>query len=195
MTAGVSDTRWPACTKCGTVLDESALNSDSQCPVCRSQLRVAAFPALTRENTPGASPQLVVAGGEAACFYHPDKRAVVPCDSCGRFLCALCDIELDTKHYCPGCLETTGPSKAVAPLESRRIRYDHVVWSLLILPIPFCMISAPVTATVALILVIWKWRAPPSLLVNTRIRLALGGAVAVAELVGMGLFWILVSRG
>ena len=31
--------------------------------------------------------------GESSCFYHPNKRAVVPCDQCGRFLCTLCRVD------------------------------------------------------------------------------------------------------
>ena len=30
--------------------------------------------------------------GEASCYFHAHKRAAVPCDGCGRFLCSLCDL-------------------------------------------------------------------------------------------------------
>ena len=131
---------------------------------------------------------MILAAGEAACFYHAEKRAVVPCDACGRFLCALCDVTLGEKHYCPACLQTAREAAALGPVERGRVRYDQVVWSLLILPLPFCVLP-PITATAALVLALVKWHAPPSLVVKTRARLVSGMIVAVMELGAMVLFW------
>jgi hypothetical protein len=42
-----------------------------------------------------------------------------------------------------------------------------------------------------MVLVFWKWRAPPSLVVNTRLRLALGGVLAVLELAAVSALWVI----
>ncbi len=163
--------------------------ADLVCPGCGAQMQITAFPALYRAAATGASAELVIADGEATCFYHPEKRAAAPCDSCGRFLCALCDVGLDGKHYCPACLEAGSRKGKLQSLERSRTRYDQVVWSLLVLPLVLCWVAAPITATAALILAIWKWRAPGSLVANTRLRLALAMAVALVEMAGSTWIW------
>ena len=75
------------------------------------------------------------------------------------------------------------------PLERGRTRYDQIVWSLLILPVPLCMLVAPVTAAAAFVLSLWKWRAPPSLVANTRLRFILGMVMALIELGASALIW------
>ncbi|HEV2392981.1 MAG TPA: hypothetical protein VG146_11540 [Verrucomicrobiae bacterium] len=179
------------CTRCGTALPQNTtgLPSLAPCPVCGAELQWLVFPALGRSAKTGAAPQSLFEAGEAACFYHGDKRAVVPCGACGRFLCSLCDIELEGRHLCPACVEAAGKKGHIQSLERRRIRYDQVVWSLLILPLPFCMLLAPLTATAAIVLSVIKWRASPSRVANTRLRLALGVLVALAELGVTALFW------
>jgi hypothetical protein len=132
----------------------------------------------------------VISEGEAACFYHPDKRATVPCEACGRFLCALCDVEVGGKHFCPGCLGAGGKTAKPAMLERARTRYDQVMWSLLLVPVLMCFLPAPITSTAALGLAIWKWRAPTSLIINTRRRLALGMVLAVIEMVAGTWIWL-----
>lgn len=127
--------------------------------------------------------------GESACFYHPEKRAVVPCDQCGRFLCALCNIELDGRHYCPACLETARDKGKIQALERSRTRYDQIVWSLLILPLPLCGVAAPFTASFAVGFALWHWRSPPSLVANTRLRLSLAVMVGLLELAAAATFW------
>jgi hypothetical protein len=160
-----------------------------RCPGCGAELEVTSFPSLRRGAAAGKIPQLVLEAGEAACFYHAEKRAAVPCDVCGRFLCALCDVELHGKHFCPACLESGREKPGTVPLERGRTRYDQIVWSLLILPLPFCMLVAPVTATGALVLSLWKWRAQLSLVANTRLRLTFAIVLAVIELAATGLLW------
>jgi hypothetical protein len=167
------------------------LGALTRCPSCGVELAAVVFPAMTRAADSAATAQLVLEESEAACFYHADKRAVIPCSACGRFLCSLCDVELHGSHFCPGCLETGTRKGRLPALERSRTRYDRVVWSLLLVPLPLCLLAAPVTAVAAMVLVFWKWRAPPSLVVNTRLRLALGGVLAVLELAAVSALWVI----
>jgi hypothetical protein len=38
------------------------------------------------------------------CYYHPDRRAVAQCVSCGKDLCTECCIEREGQTYCKDCL-------------------------------------------------------------------------------------------
>jgi len=58
--------------------------------VAARDIRVEVFPAFFCGGAGGRlSGYAGHADTEAACFYHPQKKAVIPCDSCGRFLCAF----------------------------------------------------------------------------------------------------------
>jgi len=180
-----------ACTRCGAPLPQGPAGTAvmTECPVCRAEHEVMVFPALQKARGGGPEAQPVLTAGEAACFYHAEKRAVVPCDACGRFLCALCDVQLGEKHFCPACLEAGRDARQLGPVERGRVRYDQIVWAMLVLPLPFCMVVAPVTATGAMGLALWKWRAPGSLVVNTRARLTVAMLLAVVELGATTWFW------
>src|SRR4029077_2679455 len=106
------------CPKCNAPLPDSVAGTAeaSRCPICQVELMIAAFPALRRGIGTGQVGGLGLLEGEAACFYHPERRATVPCDSCGRFLCALCDVDWGGKHFCPGCLESGKRKDAVSEL-------------------------------------------------------------------------------
>jgi hypothetical protein len=109
---------------------------------------------------------------EASCFYHPDKQAVTTCSNCGRFLCSLCDIELNNRHMCPACLESGKKKRRIKDLENHRFRYDKLVLLLALLPIllwPFTLITAPLTVIIA----IKYWNAPSSIIKKSRFRLIL----------------------
>ncbi len=172
------------CTRCGAPLPLTSpgIQSLTRCAGCGVEFALMTFAALRQAPASGATAERVLEEGESTCFYHAQKRAVVPCDQCGRFLCSLCDIELDGKHLCPSCLETGRDWRKLRTLEQKRTRYDQVVWSLLILPLPFCAVSGPITSSAALVLALWQWRAPPSLVANTRLRLVLAIVVGCAEL-------------
>ena len=99
------------CPKCQTPLLENAINSFglAPCPGCQNLLQLEIFPALFRQNAPAQAGEGLLVEGESTCFYHSGKKAVLPCQGCGRFLCALCDCELNGEHFCPACLETGRP--------------------------------------------------------------------------------------
>ena len=96
------------CPKCKTPLREDMLNREqlAPCPACAAPLQVQIFPALFRPLQMGRSGESLVLETESSCFFHPQKKAVVHCEGCGRFLCGLCDCELHGQHFCPQCLET-----------------------------------------------------------------------------------------
>lgn len=186
------------CGVCSWPVPHESWNREegARCPVCRRRVDVAVFPALERTRS-GTIPQPLGAETEASCFYHPESRAAVPCDECGRFLCGLCDIELDGKHFCPGCFQSGVASNRLENVETRRTMYDSI--ALAVATIPLVLISpAVVGGPAALFIVIRRWRAPLSILPRTRIRFYLAALFALAEIAGIGfLIWAIarVPRG
>lgn len=180
-----------ACPACGAFFPRPSieLKGLQQCPACWRSTEIAVFPAYDRPATTGATAEKVIMDGEATCFYHANHRALVPCDACGRFLCALCDLDLNGRHFCPPCLELATTKKTVQVLERNRTRWDKIIFTLLILPLLFCYIFVPFTSLAALVLVVWKWGSPGSLVNNTRVRFVIYGVVATAEFAGSCLLW------
>jgi hypothetical protein len=103
-------------------------------------------------------------------------------------------LEVDARHYCPGCLEKGRQRGSIEVIERRRKRYDQVVFSLLLLPLLTCGFLLPVSSVAALGVIGWGWRSPPSRLVRTRLRLGVCVPIALAEFAGGVVFWAMVFR-
>lgn len=148
----------PACPKCRSPLGSGLYNLGdfAPCPTCHSGLRVEVFNALFRPLASGGSGEAVLVAGESACFYHAAKKAVVVCDACGRFLCALCDCGLNGRHYCPPCLEAGARKRTIEQLETSRPLHGRQALMLAVLPLFF-------TGLASLFLVVRHWRTPGSL--------------------------------
>ena len=182
-----------ACPNCGAFFRASVLELQAmtECPACSRLTQINLFPAFDRPVAAGAAAEKVVMDGEATCFYHAGHRAHVPCDACGRFLCALCDLDLNGRHYCPQCLEVAMTKNTVQELERNRTRWDRIISTLLLAPLLLCftIMIMPITSLAVLILIGWKWNAPASLVTNTRVHLIVYAVVAVLELMGGGILW------
>lgn len=184
--------RFAACTQCRTPLPDAALNSGgfSPCPGCGSMVLAEVFPALFRPLQTGQAGEVIVIEGEASCFYHSDRKAVVPCAECGRFLCALCDVELNGRHLCPNCLDAGRRKGKLVELESRRTLYDSAAVSLAVFPLvawPITIFTAPL----AVFFAIYGWRKPGSLVPRTRIRAWLALLIAGGQIAGWS--WLVYS--
>jgi hypothetical protein len=186
----------PACSKCNATLPAVMLNRGEliPCPVCAAELQVELFPAAFRRITPGLAGETLLVEGESSCFYHPQKKAVLACEGCGRFLCALCDCDLHGKHFCPACLEAGRTKGKIKTLENQRTLYDSVALALAILPLLMFYFTF-ITAPMALYIAIKYWNAPRSILHRTRVRLVLAIVLASLQIVGwgVGLYFILRS--
>lgn len=173
------------CPSCRRPLPESAqaLAALQACPGCARPIEIQPFPGLTRIPTVGRPAESITGEGEAACFFHAAKKAVVPCDDCGRFLCSLCDIELEGRHLCPNCLQAGQTRGDLPGLEGSRTRHDLVVW-LLNLGLLTC-VGAPFIAVANIIITLLCWNKPGSRVTNHRTSMLVGTLLSVGVTVFM----------
>ena len=179
------------CHHCKAALPQSVLDTPdwAHCPECGTLFRMLGFPAAFRRLDTGAGAATVLAEGESSCFYHPQKKAVLHCDGCGRFLCAMCDVELSGQHLCPGCLETGRKKGKLKQLQNHRLRYDSISLALAVLPM-FIFWFTVFTAPAAIFVALRYWKAPSSLLQRSKVRFVV--ALLIAGFQVAGWVWLAV---
>ena len=177
--------RLVGCTKCRAPLPPDIYNIGDlrACPACGARNRVDVFPAALRPVASGGTGEAVMVDGEASCFYHPAKKAVVPCESCGRFLCAVCDVDLGGQHLCPACVESGRRKGRLQQLENRRTLYDSLALAVAVYPIIFVWTTI-IGAPIALYLSIRYWNAPSSVIPRSKWRFVLAILISLLELGG-----------
>lgn len=179
-----------ACLNCGAPIPAGDWNREHAfCPACRAPHQALVFPEFFSHPRESSAGELVVEAGEASCFYHPEKRAVAPCDQCGRFLCGLCQVEFKGQNWCPGCIESRRQKGKLADLDAGRPLYDNMSLALALLPLLLIWPTIP-TAPMTLYMVVRYWRAPSSILPRTRIRFVIAAAVAFVQIAAW--IWLVV---
>ncbi len=177
------------CIKCNNMLDGAMANTGElqSCSSCGALTRIDVFKAQSRDRPSASAAETLLEDGAAGCFYHPRKKAVIPCSACGRFLCSLCDVELDGSHICFSCLETGKKKKKIQNLVNNRTLHDSIALSLALYP---ALIVYPtiITAPIVFYVCIRYWKAPTSLLARTKIRFIIAGILAILQILG----WILL---
>ena len=128
------------------------------------------FTALHRPIAQGKAAEAIVAIEEAACFYHPQSRAAVPCDVCGRFLCSLCDIEMHGQHVCPPCLNSGRKKQQIDNIDGDRILYGGIAFLIAIVPLLTVYFLTFITAPLAIFVALYGWKKPRSLVGTGNIR-------------------------
>ncbi len=174
-----------ACSRCGAQMPASHVNTSKleRCPSCSVHIRVDAFPALLRKLPADATVGALRVDHEAGCFYHPQKKVVAHCSACGRFLCALCDVELAGSHLCMACLAAAKKNRKIRNLENERVLYDSIALLLATVPLLFFYVTI-LTAPVALFIAVRHWKSPSSIIPRTRIRSIVAIFFATLQIAG-----------
>jgi hypothetical protein len=184
-----------ACGSCGAELSvplpEASVHTP--CPTCETDVWVEAFPALIKGVAPGKSGERLLVDDESSCFYHPGKKAVILCDGCGRFLCALCEIDLSGQHLCPVCIETGVKKAKLKNLKKESVYYDVIAMAVAIIPMIFLWISF-ITAPIALYIAIRYWKTPLSVVPRRKWRFVVAIVAAGLQLVAWGMV-VLILMG
>jgi hypothetical protein len=179
----------PACK--GTLLEGIFNHAELlPCPLCRTPVKVEVFPALFRPTRAGGTGEAILVEGESNCFFHAGREAVIPCQSCGRFLCSLCDCEVRGEHYCPSCLDSLQTKGKIKSLDNQRVRYDKIALALAVYPVVlvFTIYFTAITAPLSLFIAIKYWNAPFGIVQGSRIRLVVAIILALLQIGG----WILL---
>jgi hypothetical protein len=183
------------CPSCYTPLPPSYFNTKGleACPACQASVQAAVFPAAFRAIAPGQTGERILVQGESSCFYHEQKKAVVPCDACGRFLCALCDVNLNGKHLCPQCLDTGRQKGSLQELETRRVLYDNGALLLALTPMVIFIFwfFTLVTAPLAVLLGVMSYFKPNSIVGGSRFKALAAIVIGVSQII----LWVLMFMG
>jgi hypothetical protein len=183
------------CPICRTPLQAEQCNTYSFCGKCSAPLHCTAYPALLKEQEVAHSKQ-VEGAEQASCFYHPAKQAVVDCSHCGRFLCALCDLDMGTSHICPACLERGKDEQNLIEQKQGCVRYDILVLALAFWPFLLFMPLTVFTGPLTLYLIIKYRKKPISIAPVSRWRFLMATFLVTAQLIGIGFtayFWFFRS--
>jgi len=185
-----------SCTKCHAPILVGYYNTRDliRCPTCSVPIKIDVFPAFYRRLQPGKEGEALI-DDQASCFYHPQKKAVVPCDYCGRFLCALCEVELGAKHLCPACVETGRKKGRIVNLDRHRVLHDGVALRLALFPMITVWLTI-VTAPIAIYLSIRHWNSPMSAIGRTKVRFILAIVISGFQILAWtaGLIYFISRR-
>ena len=145
-----------ACPHCSA--DIPADSRWQSCPYCQKWLQVRVWPVV--RQTINAATAL---SDQATCFFHPDKAFQACCHRCGRFVCALCDLQLGVEHVCPTCFER-GRADSGAETGKSEWRYRDVLYDSVALTVGWIWILVWPSIVVAMPAVIFlhiKYRKAP----------------------------------
>jgi len=184
-----------ACPSCQSSLPGALCNTGAiaHCPACDNRIQAEIFPAFFKPSSAGRTGETLLEEGVSSCFYHEQKKAVVHCDACGRFLCALCDLDFNGRHLCPVCLQAGRKKGGLPELENRRTIYDSAALWTAVLPIlfwPFTLVTGPL----AIFLAVFSFFHPSSLISRTRIRAWLALAIGLLQVGGWIALFIIALR-
>ncbi len=167
------------------------------CPYCDAHIRLEVFPALLKESASGKVGEALIIADDSSCFYHPSKKAEIPCDGCGRFLCSTCDIEFNDQHLCSNCIEkgvVKGAEKEqLEHLQKGITQYDKIALYIAVFSM-FIFYVSIFTAPVVLYISIRYWKRPLSVLPRNRWRYVLASSLALIQFFGwLGMFGFMTS--
>jgi len=116
----------PAAVTCPECSNDIPADSRRQsCPYCQKWLQIRVWPIVPQKGNAASA-----LADQATCFFHPDRAFQTCCLRCGRFLCALCDLQLGAEHVCPTCFERgrtdSGQKAGTAEWRYRDVLYDSI---------------------------------------------------------------------
>ena len=157
-----------ACPQCGLALAPDALGSgrSAVCPRCQSELHGAIFPAFWKGGDDLAGRAQQAGEGEAVCFFHPENRAALSCERCGRFICSVCEFTIGTRHICPSCLSSGLAGEKLPELIPWRFIWADAALFMGIMPLFLGIFVWPFIAfsgAAAIFLALFGWKRPCSL--------------------------------
>jgi len=162
------------CFHCKQPIPWEACNTQLpyHCQFCNKETWASVFPSFFSEEI-----KLKVENRleeSSPCFYHTEKKASEVCQSCGAFICTLCDFQIGKEHWCPKCLEKGAKDGKIKNLENQRVLHDNIVLALALLPYTLIFWFATfITTPISIFLTLRNWKSPMGILHKTRWRFVL----------------------
>jgi len=177
------------CSNCNATLPANSLNRPDfrNCPACGQPVRAVVYPSLFKQPDAISSGEMLLIDTETSCFFHPKKKAVVPCGLCGRFLCSLCDIEFNDQHICSSCIEAGKKKRKIRNLENNRVLHDSIALYLAVFPMIFIWPTI-LTAPASIFYSVRHWKSPSGIIPRSKFRFMLALLVAGGQVGG----WLLL---
>lgn len=171
------------CSNCKLEPRSIAVNENNlqSCTHCGKQVSVHVYPALLKTLENKVVVDTPVIAEESSCFYHAQKQALVVCDECGRFLCNLCDIEMNGRHVCTACLESPVVAEASVGPKNKFLHYDTIALLLALASILLWFLS-PIFSVISLYYCIRHWSTPLSATPRNRWRFVLAALLSIGIL-------------
>ncbi len=181
------------CIKCNTPInikgESLEIGNESGkkivCHSCRKQYDVFTFPAFYFNNNCFSCSNNIEFENEASCFFHSQKKAEKYCAACGRFICALCAVEIDSRNLCPVCFNSNKQAGNLIQLQESNFLFDRIALDIAVIGLLLFFFSL-VTAPIALFIAIkyWKKTGGGRPLPRSKIRLVLAIVISLLEICG-----------
>ena len=163
------------------------------------QTRVLYFPAITEKVESIELSSQVKLSEESACYFHEDKKAQCACSQCGRYLCALCDIEFNNEHICSSCIHSNKSKDKAGQYETKRVLHGSIALFVVFAPFATLVlyVFAFLLAPFNIIYLIVTWKKPGPMYSNFKWRnwLAMIGSVAIVVGMIIGMIAIFSNLG
>lgn len=133
--------------------------------------------------------------GEASCFFCEGQAATDECSMCGRFVCDRCKVDWAGSVTCMTCLHASREIKDSDAFNRRRVIYDNVALSFMLLPLLlpiygvfFSLMMTPVS----FFFLVRYWNAPRGIVPRGRARQYIALGISVFVIVGSAIGMILL---
>ncbi len=140
------------------------------------------YPAFLRRKK-GPEAKEILEEDESSCFYHPQFAATNVCSHSGRFICDLCTTEWNGEIISLQALNEIKSKGKNAKLSDSKKLWDDIALALVLLPIvvfPLLYVTAPL----AVIISLWKWKqGPTSIVRRSRVRYIFAIIIGLIEIV------------
>ena len=184
----------PGCGLPGVVRHEPG-QTESSCVSCRRTVELAAFPALLPKPPPmPPGPGDAPGEGDPVCFYNPARKATTVCDQCGVFVSDAWKAKWGAKALCLRCLDKLHAARKDKAFVQHRVMWDNIVLGLALLPFSlFFWWAVFLSAPAALILGLWAWKKPTSIVPRGRARMVAGLVLAALQVLGVLVFIYIIA--
>ncbi len=190
------------CVFCNRALPMRRIGQEFEatCTGCRRTSRNVLLPALLGLNGggPPTLPDETPPGpGEAACFYSSTRRATKECQHCGVLMSDVWAAQWGQTTVCLKCLEHLRQKGSDLQFRESLVLWDNVALSLALVPLSLVFwFMAVISAPSAVLVSLWHWNSPRSMVTPRRWRLVLAILLGLLQIAGgVGLVLALWFKG